>query len=113
MAAALPVQVGRPSRSALRDLFDALPTRIVQILENLLGNASKYSDDGAGIPPDALEEVFGLFAQADAARDRSRGGLGIGLALVRRLVSMHGGTVVAHSEGVGCGARFTVRLPLA
>jgi PAS domain S-box-containing protein len=109
--------------------------RIVQVVENLLGNASKYSedggeirvrlglsdgrveivveDDGAGIPPAALEEVFTLFSQVDAARDRSRGGLGIGLALVRRLVALHGGTVAAHSDGPGRGARFTVVLPCA
>jgi PAS domain S-box-containing protein len=119
--------------SAVR--VDADRARLVQVIENLLGNASKYSDDGgpirvrldadadvvrivvedegAGIPVDALEEVFALFAQVDAARDRSRGGLGIGLALVRRLVELHGGTVVAHSDGPGRGACFTVRLPRA
>ena len=112
---------------------DADRARLVQVLENLLNNASKYSgdgaelrvrvdaspadvtiaveDDGIGIPADALDSVFGLFSQVDAERDRAHGGLGIGLALVRRLVELHGGDVAAHSDGPGRGARFTVRLP--
>ncbi|HMS80873.1 MAG TPA: ATP-binding protein [Burkholderiaceae bacterium] len=131
----LTLQVTEPVPRWATLCVDADRARIVQVVENLLGNASKYSDDGGairvrldavageveivveddgvGIPPDALEEVFTLFAQVDAARDRSRGGLGIGLALVRRLVGLHGGTVDAHSDGPGRGARFTVRLPVA
>lgn len=108
-------------------------TRVAQVLSNLLNNASKYTpqggrivlrvrkqggelvitvrDDGVGIPPDRLEEVFEMFAQIEQPNDRSQGGLGIGLALVRRLVEMHGGSVVASSEGPGKGSTFTVRLP--
>jgi PAS domain S-box-containing protein len=112
---------------------DADRARLVQVLENLVGNASKYSepggpirvrvradpdwavveveDDGVGIPQAAFAEVFELFAQVGDAAGRSQGGLGIGLALVRRLVELHGGTVGVHSDGPGLGSRFTVRLP--
>lgn len=110
------------------------PVRLAQIVENLLSNASKYSnaggeihvavragpvaveivvrDEGIGIAADNLPRLFDLFMQADASIDRSRGGLGIGLALVKRLVELHGGQVEACSEGLGKGATFTVRLPL-
>jgi PAS domain S-box-containing protein len=115
-------------------LLDADAARLTQVFGNLLNNASKYSDRGAtihvsmardgheavvrvrdegvGIPPEMLEPVFELFAQADPADARSRGGLGIGLSLVRRLVEMHGGRVSAASAGLQAGAEFTVRLPL-
>ncbi len=114
--------------------FVADPTRIEQILGNLLTNAAKYSDPGGsirlsagiegdevvfrvqdtgyGIAADMLPKVFGLFTQVDATIDRSQGGLGIGLTLVRSLVEMHGGSVAAASEGKGKGAEFTVRLPI-
>ena len=110
------------------------PTRLLQIAENLLTNASKYTqdegtivlelkknvddcalcvrDNGRGIDPDMLDEVFDLFFQSDNALDRSDGGMGVGLTLVRVLVAMHGGTVTAHSDGLGQGSQFVVRLPL-
>ena len=102
---------------------------------NLLSNAAKYThkgghvalslrtegkdavvsvkDDGAGIAPDLLEGVFELFVQSRRTLDRSQGGIGVGLTLVRSLVEKHGGSVVAQSEGEGKGSLFTVRLPLA
>lgn len=114
-------------------LVDADPGRLVQVLSNLLTNAAKYTDpageivvaarregdqvvvsvkdNGMGIPPELLPKMFELFAQADRALDRSQGGLGIGLTLARRLVELHGGTLTAHSEGVGMGSEFVVRLP--
>lgn len=81
------------------------------------GGAGKWarvevSDAGRGIPPDRLEAIFGMFVQVDTRIDRARGGLGIGLSLVRALVEMHGGRVYAHSAGLGQGSRFTVELPL-
>ncbi len=113
--------------------LEADPVRLTQVLGNLLTNAAKYSeeggrvwltaaqegnlaviqvrDEGIGIAPDMLDRVFELFTQADRSLDRSQGGLGIGLTLVRRLVEMHGGSVVAHSDGLGKGSTFTVRLP--
>jgi signal transduction histidine kinase len=108
--------------------------RLAQVLSNLLNNAAKYTeaggsitlsaekagdeavfrvkDTGIGIPPELLPQVFELFTQVDRSLNRSQGGLGIGLALVRRLVEMHGGTVDAHSGGLGKGAEFVVRLPI-
>ncbi|MDO9217122.1 MAG: ATP-binding protein [Lacisediminimonas sp.] len=107
--------------------------RLVQIVANLLNNAAKYtpeggnilvrteergaqvilevSDDGIGMAPTFALQVFDLFAQAERTSDRSLGGLGLGLALVKSLVELHGGTVTCHSEGIGCGSRFIVRLP--
>ena len=72
----------------------------------------RVRDNGRGIPPDMLEKVFELFVQMDKSLDRSGGGLGIGLTLVRKLVGLHGGRVSAHSEGPGRGTEFVVRLPL-
>jgi two-component system CheB/CheR fusion protein len=70
------------------------------------------TDNGVGLDEDMLPRVFDLFAQADRTLDRSKGGLGLGLTLVRQLVELHGGSVTAASEGPGKGSRFTVRLPL-
>ena len=116
-------------------LVDADPDRLAQVFSNLLLNAAKYTDDGGritlsldheggeaivavqdngvGIPPQALERVFDMFSQLRSSDVRVTQGLGIGLSLVRTLVQMHNGTVRAFSEGLGRGARFTVRLPLA
>jgi two-component system, sensor histidine kinase len=108
-------------------------SRLEQVFVNLIGNASKYTDaggelaswmhtlgghafvrirdSGIGIAPEALPHIFDLFMQADATAPRSRSGLGIGLALVRTLVELHGGSVTAASRGLGQGSEFTVRLP--
>jgi CheY-like chemotaxis protein len=72
----------------------------------------KVRDTGAGIVAEMLPRVFDLFVQADKSLDRSQGGLGIGLTLVKRLVALHGGTVEARSEGIGHGSEFVVRLPV-
>ncbi len=109
------------------------PARLAQVLSNLLNNAAKYTeqggrielsaqalrshveikvkDNGIGIVPELVPRVFDMFVQADQTLSRSRGGLGIGLTVVRSLVEMHDGSVSAHSEGPGKGSEFTIRIP--
>lgn len=109
------------------------PIRLTQVLSNLLANAAKYtpvqgrialsirrdgarvvfevSDNGIGMAPDTVGDMFGMFTQAAPSDDRSAGGLGIGLALVRNIVKLHGGEVHGESAGLGQGSRFTVVLP--
>jgi two-component system CheB/CheR fusion protein len=72
----------------------------------------RVTDTGAGIPPAFLPFVFDKFRQADASFTRQHGGLGLGLAIARHLIELHGGSIEAHSAGEGCGATFVVRLPL-
>jgi len=114
---------------------EADPMRLAQVFSNLLNNAAKYTppggqiwlsasvevgtalvevrDNGNGIPSDMLPRIFEKFTQLDSPSSLPHGGLGIGLALARSLVEMHGGQITASSEGIGQGSRFTVRLPLA
>jgi signal transduction histidine kinase/ActR/RegA family two-component response regulator len=116
-------------------LLEADPVRLPQVVANLLANASKFTpargrvslravrdraeivvtveDDGIGIAPEKLDEIFSPFLQARQGIDRSDGGLGLGLTLVRSLTELHGGTATAFSEGLGKGSRFTLRLPAA
>jgi CheY-like chemotaxis protein len=115
-------------------LVNADTTRLAQVFSNLLNNSAKYMDRGGriwltaerqgsdvvvtvkdmgiGISPDQLPRIFEMFSQVDGSLERSQGGLGIGLTLVKRLVEMHGGQVEARSEGLGRGAEFLVRLPI-
>jgi PAS domain S-box-containing protein len=119
--------------------LNADPIRLAQVLGNVLNNACKYTppggrielsaelgngahespgalvrikDSGIGIGPDELDSIFGMFTQVERTRDRSQGGLGIGLTLARRLVEMHGGAVQAFSEGLGRGSEFVIWLPI-
>jgi CheY-like chemotaxis protein len=126
---------GRIEMALERVWVNADPVRLEQIVTNLVANALKFSpgdkpvrvsvgaqgsdavlavaDEGGGISPDLLPHIFDLFVQADDTRDRAKGGLGIGLTLVRQLVELHGGTIAVSSGRAGDGSIFKVRLPLA
>ena len=94
--------------------FTTAPGRITITLDTDAGQARlRVSDGGIGISPEFMPYLFGTFTQEDSSSTRSRGGLGLGLAIVRRIVELHGGTIRAESAGVGKGATFTVLLPLA
>jgi PAS domain S-box-containing protein len=134
-AAEIDLTVDLPNRAYV---IDVDPTRFVQILSNVLHNASKFtpahgqircsvsalgagggsevaitvSDTGIGISKDMLPRVFELFTQAEQATQRAHGGLGIGLALARRLIEMHGGEIAAHSDGLGKGTTVIIKMPV-
>lgn len=135
-----PLIQGRKHRLTVRMadepmVIDGDLVRLVQALSNLLNNAAKYTpegghvelfverqggmavlrvrDTGVGIAPEMRPRLFTLFSQSERTLDRAEGGLGIGLTLVQRLTEMHGGTVEAHSDGLGQGSEFTIRMPLS
>ncbi len=130
-AAGQQVKVDLPTQPIL---IEADPARMAQVFSNLLSNASKFTqpggaiqlearveaqevvarvrDNGIGIPCEELAHIFDMFRQLDQSLEKTHGGLGIGLTLVRRLVELHGGTVNAQSEGLGKGSEFIVRLPV-
>lgn len=115
--------------------LDADPVRLAQVFSNLLNNAARYTppggriefrgvcsegelcvsvrDDGPGISPETMSQIFGMFSRGNGSAERAEGGLGVGLSLVRALTEMHGGRVEARSEGLNRGSEFLVRLPLA
>jgi PAS domain S-box-containing protein len=129
-AAGVTVDVSLPETPVV---LDADSLRLTQVFANLLNNACKYTpsggrvcvraerqgsqvrvsvrDTGEGIPSDRLQAIFNMFSQIEGSLERSRGGLGIGLTLARRLTELHGGTIEAHSEGPGHGSEFVVVLP--
>ena len=124
------LSVSAPSEPAF---LNADPVRFAQILSNLLNNAAKYTppggrialkaehrgdevevsvtDNGIGIPGESLESIFEMFTQIGSQSSNAQGGLGIGLSLAKGLAALHGGTIQAHSEGLGCGSEFRVRVP--
>jgi CheY-like chemotaxis protein len=137
-AAHIALTIELPSQPCVVDVD---PARVVQIISNVLHNASKFTpaggrislgvavehrgpagepvaairvtDTGVGIPQALLGRIFELFTQGEAMSERAQGGLGIGLALAQRLAEMHGGDIVASSEGVGRGSEFVIRLPMS
>jgi signal transduction histidine kinase len=137
-AASIALTIQLPPQACVVDVD---PARVVQVISNILHNASKFtpaggrinlrvevvqsgspggpcaaisiSDTGIGIPPSLLDRIFDLFTQGDASTERAQGGLGLGLALARRLTEMHGGEIAAYSEGPGRGSEFVVRFPLS
>jgi CheY-like chemotaxis protein len=116
-------------------MLEADFARISQIFSNILNNAAKYtdnggiinisaeemgdaviitvSDNGIGVSAEMLPSIFEMFAQVDSSLERTQGGLGIGLTLVKKLVEMHGGSIEARSEGLHLGSRFSIKLPIA